>query len=373
MQIQKAVAVAVALPADNIQEINISLDELKSLADTAGISVEKEFIQRREKIVPATYIGRGKIEQIKNFIIDSNIKIVLFDKELSPTQISKLENIFNARIIDRTSLILEIFAQRAKTSEAKLQVELAQLIYQLPRLKQKKEIEFSQQAGVKGLKGPGEKRLELNRRTIQNRITILKKKLKKVKETRSIQRNNRKDFISIVLIGYTNSGKSSLLKTLTKEDVFIENKLFATLDPKTCRLTQLFNKKVVITDTVGFIKNLPHSLIESFKATLEEVRAADILINVVDVSKNNYKSDIESVYSVLKELKVDDKPIITALNKIDKIEKKHLLNQAMQIFPNPVLISATEKLNIDKFIEKINYVIDRNFFIQRSSEKMSVN
>ncbi|HOK40898.1 MAG TPA: GTPase HflX [bacterium] len=355
----KGAIVTLILPDDDINETNNSIEELKLLCDTAGLTIIETFIQKRDKIDPAFYIGKGKVLQINGLIKKNNIEYIIFEKDLSPTQLANLQDEFNIPVLDRTALILEIFRQRAKTNEAKLQVELAKLLYDLPHLKQKKTVTFSQQVGIKGLKGPGEKKLELDKRQIKRRILILKKKLARIKKIRQTQRINRKDFITISLIGYTNSGKSTLLKTLTKEDVFIEDKLFATLDPKSCRLTYFTDKKVIITDTVGFIRNLPHSLIEAFKATLEEVIHSNILINIVDISKKDFKKDIDAVYDVLKELNVNDKPIITVFNKIDKLEKNYLLNQIYS-YPNAVCISAIYRQNIDLLLEKIKEVIEKN-------------
>jgi GTPase len=356
---KKAILVSVFLSKDDKADKEISLEELKSLSTTFGLIPDKVFVQNRNKVQPATFIGSGKVTEIKNYILETQIEFVLFDNELSPAQLSNLEKILDARVIDRTSLIIEIFAQRAKTNEAKLQVELAQLNYELPRLK-RRWTHFSKQIGVIGVKGPGEKQIELDRRQILKRISVLKNKLKQVKKNRFIQKQNRKDFISLALIGYTNSGKSTLLKSITKGDVFIENKLFATLDAKTSRLTHLFKQNIMITDTVGFIKNLPHQLIDAFKSTLEEVVTADILINVVDISKDSYKRDIDAVYDVLKELKVKDKPIITVLNKIDKAPKKYLMKKAYKQHPNAVLISARNRLNLYSLITKIDDLV-QNF------------
>lgn len=356
MGILKSVFVSVILPSDNKSEKDISLEELQQLARTFGLKPDKIFIQNREKIQPAFFIGSGKVNEIYNYLVDNKIEYVLFDNELSPAQLSNLEKKLNAKIIDRTSLIIEIFAQRAKTNEAKLQVELAQLNYELPRLK-RRWTHFSKQIGVIGVKGPGEKQIELDRRQILKRISILKNKLKQVKKVRTTQRQNRNKFVSMALIGYTNSGKSTLLKALTKENVFVEDKLFATLDPKTSKLTHLYNKNVLLTDTVGFIKNLPHQLVDAFKSTLEEVRLADILINVVDVSKDSYQRDIEAVYAVLKELEVGDKPIITVLNKIDISGKKYLVKSALEKYPNSILISAQKRINLHSLITKIEDMI----------------
>lgn len=354
---KNTVLVSVILPDDDTIDKEISFNELSSLSNTFGLKPIKTFIQKRAKIHPATFIGGGKANEILKFLEDNEIEFVLFDNELSPAQLSNLEKIFKARVIDRTSLIIEIFAQRAKTNEAKLQVELAQLMYELPRLK-RRWTHFSKQIGVIGVKGPGEKQIELDRRQILKRISILKSKLKQVTKVRNTQRQNRKKFISVSLIGYTNSGKSTLLRELTKEKVFVEDKLFATLDPKTSKLTHLHDKNVLLTDTVGFIKNLPHLLIDAFKSTLEEVKTADILINVVDISKESYQRDIQSVYNVLKEIGVGDKPIITVLNKIDKTEKKYLVKSAYKKYPNSIIISAVKRYNLHNLITKIDEVIN---------------
>lgn len=315
------ILVAAALKSDlnnnliSENTINEQLDELEFLALTAGLHTIKRFIQNLEKPLTATYIGKGKLEEIAEFIANHEIEIVLFDDELSPTQLRNIEKAIKARVLDRTNLILDIFAQRARTSHAKTQVELAQYQYLLPRLT-RMWTHLERQRGGIGLRGPGETQIETDRRIILEKIAKLKKELIKIDKQLSIQRKNRGQLVRVALVGYTNVGKSTIMNLISKSDVFAEDKLFATLDT-TVRKVVFNNLPFLLSDTVGFIRKLPHKLVESFKSTLDETRESDIIIHVVDVSHSGFEDQINVVEDTLKELKIIDKPLLLVFNKID--------------------------------------------------------
>ncbi len=306
-------------------EDNTSLDELSLLTETAGGEVAARIEQKREKPDTAYYIGKGKIEEVQLLKEELNADIIIFNHELSPTQIRNLENLIDGKIIDRTALILDIFAKRALSREGKLQVELAQLNYLLPRLLGRGE-EFSRLGGGIGTRGPGETKLEIDRRRINKRISALRKEIKNIRKHRQIHRKGRKDkgYTLIALIGYTNAGKSTLLNTITGSDAFTEDKLFATLDPTTRQMPLNEGERILITDTVGFIQDLPPQLIDAFNATLEEVQEADLLIHVVDLSSPYFKKLSQSVYDTLSQLDILDKPQITVFNKIDQLSPQEM-------------------------------------------------
>jgi len=291
------------------------LDELEFLAETAGAIAEKRFVQRLQLPNPRTFVGTGKLEEIRVYIKEQDIDLVVFDDELSPSQLRNIEKELECRVLDRNILILDIFASRARTSHAKTQVELAQMQYMLPRLK-RLWTHLERQKGGIGLRGPGESQIETDRRIIQQRIALLKEKLKEIDKQMSIQRGNRGQLVRVALVGYTNVGKSTLMNLLSKSDVFAENKLFATLDT-TVRKVVIENLPFLLTDTVGFIRKLPHQLVESFKSTLDEVREADLLIHVVDISHVNFEDHMRVVNETLLELDNKDKPTILVFNKID--------------------------------------------------------
>ncbi|MDD4569655.1 MAG: GTPase HflX, partial [Tepidanaerobacteraceae bacterium] len=293
-----------------------SLEELKLLAETARVEAVGEAVQKRNKIDPAYYVGRGKAQEVATAVKSLDANAIICDDELSPVQIRNLENLTGVQIIDRTMLILDIFAQRAKTSEGKIQVELAQLQYMMPRLTGK-GIELSQEGGGIGTRGPGETKLETDRRHIRRRIHRLKRELEDIQRSRQVITKSRM-YPVISLVGYTNAGKSTLMNALTDADVKTGNRLFETLDTTTRGLILPDERKVLLSDTVGFIRKLPHHLVEAFKATLEEVREADMLIHVADSSNPVLEEEIATVNSVLKEIGADKKPIIIAINKIDK-------------------------------------------------------
>lgn len=308
-------------PAEQAKEY---LDELEFLAITAGAETKKQFTQKLEHPDPRTFVGKGKLNEIASFIKDHKIDIAIFDDDLSPSQIRNIEKVFAIKVMDRTNLILDIFARRARTATAKTQVELAQYKYLMPRLTGM-WTHLEKQAGGIGTRGPGETEIETDRRVIRDKLALLKEKLKTIDKQNQQQRKSRGNVVRVALVGYTNVGKSTIMNLLSKSDVFAENKLFATLDT-TVRKVVLDNIPFLLTDTVGFIRKLPHDLVESFKSTLDEVREADILIHVVDISHSNFEEQITVVSQTLIEIGAADKPTILAFNKIDAyrfIEKDH--------------------------------------------------
>lgn len=337
------------------------LEELKFLAETAGATTLKIFTQKLDHPDSRTFVGKGKLEEIKKYTSSKNISLVIFDDELTGSQISNIEKELNIPTIDRSDLILDIFASRAKTAQAKVQVELAQYQYILPRLKGMwKHLE--RQGGGIGSRGPGETEIETDRRIVKDKISLLRKRLSEIDKQSFTQRKERGEFIRVALVGYTNVGKSTIMNLLSKSDVFAENKLFATLDTTT-RKVVLGHTPFLLSDTVGFIRKLPHHLIESFKSTLDEVREADILIHVVDISHPGYEDQLAVVNKTLQELKSFEKPVITVFNKMDQYEKntfdqwlpseikQQLLSELKERWEehthgNCVFISATEKNNI---------------------------
>ncbi|MBK8552523.1 MAG: GTPase HflX [Ignavibacteria bacterium] len=344
-----------------------SLTELKFLAETAGAEVVGTFFQENDLYDSRYMIGKGKVEEIAEFVEANKIHLVIFENELAYTQLRNLENKIKCKIIDKSNLILDIFASNARSAQSKLQVELAQLEYSLPRLT-RQWTHLSKQFGGIGTKGPGETQIETDRRMIGNRISQLKEKLKKVAEQRKTQSGERKKFFRISLVGYTNVGKSTLLNTLTNANVYVENKLFATLDTSTKVLELLiaddgtvtkFPKKILISDTVGFIKNLPHKLIESFKSTLAEVVESDLLLHVIDVSNENFPEQMETVKDTLIEIGAENKTIVNVFNKVDMLDDSELIANLKSEFKDSVFISAEKGLNINSLMEKIKYELNK--------------
>ena len=333
---------------DSLWTVDDSLEELKQLADTAGATVIKKFIQKRPKPDPAFFIGRGKVQELALYAQQENIDLCIFDDELSPAQQRNIESVMGIRILDRTALILDIFAQRARTNEGKLQVELAQLQYTLPRI-MGKGLMLSRLGGGIGTRGPGETKLEVDRRRIRDRIAFIKEQIEKVKAVRSLHRSKRKknNVFEVSLVGYTNAGKSTLLNTLTNSDIYAKDQLFATLDPTTRQLTLPNKQEIIITDTVGFIQRLPHQLIAAFRSTLEVVTEADLLVHVIDVSHELYKEQAAAVHEVLKEIGAETKPVITVYNKIDKLPPDSKLADRLALEEDAVCISAAKKLNLE--------------------------
>lgn len=367
---EKAVVVSVIPQGVDEERVKENLDELEFLAETAGARSIRRFTQKVDKANSRTYVGTGKLEEIKSFIEEYQCDLVLFDDELSPSQLRNLDKELNCRILDRTNLILDIFAQRAKTAYAKTQVELAQYQYLLPRLT-RMWTHLERQRGGIGMRGPGESQIETDRRIILNKISLLKEQLKKIDRQMSSQRGNRGSLVRVALVGYTNAGKSTLMNLLSKSDVFAENKLFATLDT-TVRKVVIENVPFLLSDTVGFIRKLPTQLIESFKSTLDEVRESDILLHVVDISHPDFEEQIRAVNETLMDIGAKDKPIFMVFNKIDAYKYKALseydfesekpeniplerLEKMWVAKENSacIFISAKEKTNIDKLRKDI--------------------
>ena len=359
---EKALLVGVINQTQAEQEIQENLDELAFLAETAGAVAIKRFIQKLPHADSRTYVGKGKLEEIKNYITTHETDVIIVDDELNGSQITNIEKALDVKVIDRSDLILDIFASRAKTARAKAQVELAQYQYILPRLRGMwKHLE--RLGGGIGTRGPGESEIETDRRIVRDKISLLKKRLHQIEKQSFIQRKERGEFIRVSLVGYTNVGKSTIMNLLSKSDVFAENKLFATLDTTT-RKVVFENTPFLLSDTVGFIRKLPHHLIESFKSTLDEVREADVLIHVVDISHPKYEEQMNTVNKTLQELNAFNKPTLTVFNKIDLYEvqtfdewldddtKKQMLKDLEQRWQtatnnNAVFISATERKNVD--------------------------
>lgn len=312
---ERAILVGLITPGETDAESRELLDELAFLVDTAGGLVEKRFTQKMLRPERATFVGTGKLDEIAAYVKSEEIDLVVFDDELSPSQLRNIEKVLEVKILDRSSLILDIFAGRAQTAQAKTQVELAQLQYMLPRLT-RLWTHLERQKGGIGMRGPGETQIETDRRIILTKISLLKERLQNIDKQNETQRKNRGELIRVALVGYTNVGKSTILNMLSKSEVFAENKLFATLDT-TVRKVVIENLPFLLSDTVGFIRKLPHHLVECFKSTLDEVREADILIHVVDISHPNFEDQIITVNETLKELGARDKPTIMVFNKID--------------------------------------------------------
>ena len=365
---EKAVLVGVITQNQQEDKAREYLDELAFLAETAGASPEKLFFQRLEYPNPKTFVGPGKLIEIKNYVIENEIGVVIFDDELSPKQLRNIEAELQVLILDRTSLILDIFAKRAQTANAKTQVELAQCQYMLPRLT-RLWTHLERQKGGIGMRGPGETQIETDRRIILTKITLLKQNLKDIDQQMATQRKNRGKMVRVALVGYTNVGKSTLMNLISKSDIFAENKLFATLDT-TVRKVIIDNLPFLLSDTVGFIRKLPHHLVQSFKSTLDEVREADSLLHVVDVSHSNFEEQLEVVNQTLKEIDPIEKPMILIFNKIDAfdytpkeeddlapVKRENIsLDELKKTWmakmnDNCIFISAREKTNIDSLKE----------------------
>ncbi len=373
---EKAIIVGIHDKSSNvtINQVEEYLDELDFLAETAGANVIKSFVQSLDYPNPRTFIGSGKLMEVKQFIEDNQIDLVIFDDELSPTQLRNIERELKIKVLDRTNLILDIFAKRAQSSHAKTQVELAQCQYMLPRLT-RMWTHLERQRGGIGLRGPGETEIETDRRIIRDKITRLKSQLKKIDKQMATQRKNRGKLVRVALVGYTNVGKSTMMNSLSKSDVFAENKLFATLDT-TVRKMVVRNIPFLIADTVGFIRKLPHHLVESFKSTLDEVREADIVVHVVDISHPNFEDHISVVNETLAEILDTPKTTLLVFNKIDaftyvkkedddltpKTKKNYSMDDFKQMWMNKgnmktVFISAKDKTNIEEFKEVLYDIV----------------
>lgn len=371
IEYEKAVLIGVINQTQDETKVNEYLDELEFLTYTAGGEVKKRFVQRVDVPNPKTYIGSGKMEEVEHYVKEHEIGSVIFDDELSPAQQNNIEKILRCKILDRTGLILDIFAQRAKTSYARTQVELAQYEYLLPRLTGLWTHLERQRGGI-GMRGPGETEIETDRRIVRDRIALLKKKLAKIDRQMETQRGNRGALVRVALVGYTNVGKSTLMNVISKSDVFAENKLFATLDT-TVRKVVIGNLPFLLSDTVGFIRKLPTQLVESFKSTLDEVKEADLLLHVVDISHPNFEEHIDSVNQILAEIDSVDKETIMVFNKIDQyrpepIDEDDLVTERTsahftleewkntwfnKIGDRALFISALNKENLDEFRKRV--------------------
>lgn len=368
---ETAILVSVITPSVSDQMAEDYLTELEFLVQTAGAETVKVFTQKLQKPEHATFVGTGKLEEIREYAEAEEVDMIIFDDELTPSQLRNIERELKRKILDRSSLILDIFASHAQTAQAKTQVELAQLQYLYPRLT-RMWTHLERQRGGIGMRGPGESQIETDRRIILDKISLLKEKLKTIDKQNATQRKNRGDMIRVALVGYTNVGKSTILNMISKAEVYIENKLFATLDT-TVRKVVIENLPFLLSDTVGFIRKLPHHLVESFKSTLDEVREADVLIHVVDISHPNFEDHIIAVNETLKDINALDKPTITVFNKIDafkpavevdedgeeiKVTLDDFRNSWMAKNSDPaIFLSATNKTNIEEFKEKLYEVI----------------
>jgi GTPase len=351
---ERAVLVGLEQAGVSKWDLQDSLDELRELANSAGAEVVETVTQKLQRPTAPYYIGKGKAESIKDVVQDRHVTSVIFDDELSPAQGRNLENLFARKVLDRTQLILDIFAQRARSREGRLQIELAQLQYLLPRLTRMWH-HLSRQTGGIGTRGPGETQLEVDRRRVQERIARLERELESVRKTRAVQREGRKrhQWPVASVVGYTNAGKSTLLNLLTGADVIAENRLFATLDPTTRSFTLPNKQRVLLTDTVGFLRKLPHTLIESFKATLEEVHEADLLIHVVDLAHVRVDEQMEAVDNVVKELDAFGKQTLIVFNKIDKLENRESIDVYLGRFPGSVAISAKTGEGVGSLVQTL--------------------
>jgi GTP-binding protein HflX len=359
-------ALLVALNTRNIDSeiVNEHLLELEELALTAGAETIMKIVQSKYSPDPAFYIGKGKAEELVNLVEAHDIEVVIFDDDLSPVQLRNLEKLVNKKIVDRSGLILHIFATRAKTKEAKTQVELAQLEYMLPRLT-RQWTHLSKQYGGIRTKGPGETQIETDRRIIRNRISHLKENLKKIESQRNTQRQGREDFLRVCFVGYTNVGKSTLFNRLTEANVLAEDKLFATLDSTTRILNEDRNRNILLSDTVGFIRKLPPNLIASFKSTLNEVRDADVILHIVDISDPYFEDHINVVEETLRELGSDKKTILKVFNKVDLLKDKQRIGFILNSYENSTIISAEKGINITALINKLIDLSEGNFVEER--------
>lgn len=363
---ERCILVGVSTRAVSRQETEEYLDELALLADTAGAEVVARIIQDRDRIDPATFIGKGKVEELRALVLSQKIPLVIFDDDLSAVQVRNLENELQCKVLDRSALILDIFANRAKTNEAKTQVELAQLQYLLPRLT-RQWTHLSKQYGGIGTKGPGETQIETDRRLIKTRISHLKEKLERIAKQRVTQRKGRSKHTRAALVGYTNVGKSTLLNLLSGSDVFVENRLFATLDPTTRLVPLAPGVQMLMTDTVGFIRKLPPHLVASFKSTLEEITEADMLLHVVDISSKHFEDQIQVVRQTLEELGAHEKPTLMVFNKIDRLPDRGLLHEVARQHPHCVFISATRGINITGLKDAVRTLLEREFVEEQVS------
>lgn len=361
---ERAILIALSTGNYSRDQVEEHLDELELLTDTAGAETVFKILQDRNNPDPAYFIGKGKAEEIAQLIDLNDIQIAIFDDDLNSTQVRNLEKLFERKVLDRSGLILDIFASHAKTREAKTQVELAQLQYMLPRLT-RAWTHLSKQYGGIGTKGPGETQIETDRRMIRTRISKLKENLIKIEAQQTTKSSSRKNHINATLVGYTNAGKSTLLNRLTNAGVLAEDKLFATLDSTTRSFELEKNKKILLSDTVGFIRKLPHHLVASFKSTLKVVRDADVILHVIDASHEFYEDHIKVVEETLKELNSNDKPQLKIFNKIDLFSDRFKLESLSNHYPDSLLISAERGIGISKLRDSLINIYEKNFVTNR--------
>ena len=357
---ETAIIVGVITPQESRWEVRDHLNELEHLARTAGADVTDRVTQSLNSPDPATFVGAGKVQEIKRLVKTRDSDLVIFDDELAPVQVKNIEQEIDCKLLDRTGLILDIFASRAQTRAAKTQVELAQLDYLRSRLT-RRWTHLSRQEGGIGTTGPGEKQIEMDRRMIDKRMAKLRDKLEKIDRQRTTQRKGRRGYTTVSLVGYTNAGKSTLLNALADEELLAEDRLFATLDATTRTVQLDSNKEVLMSDTVGFIRKLPHRLIESFKSTLDEVRESDVLIHVVDVTHRNYEEQMQVVSETLGDLDARDKPTLVAFNKIDALEDRTLLRRLRRDHPDAVFVSALRGIGLETLKEDLLALIEQDY------------
>lgn len=374
IKMEKTILVSVRTGNVSKAEVEEHMNELEMLASTAGAYTVIKMVQDRARVEPAYFIGKGKAEELAELVELNDIDLVIFDEDLTSTQVRNLERLVNKKIVDRSALILDIFASHAKTKQAKTQVELAQLQYLLPRLT-RAWTHLSKQHGGIGTKGPGETQIETDRRIVRTRISKLKESLKKIDSTGKTKSLKRKDFLNATLVGYTNAGKSTLINLLTSADVYVEDKLFATLDSTTRAYDLDKNKSIMISDTVGFIRKLPHHLVESFKSTLNVVRDADIILHVIDISNDYFEDHIKVVEETLKELGCDTKKQVKIFNKVDMLEDRNRLEYVSNNFKDSITISAKKGMNINVLKEKLISIYEESYrehtlFLQHHESKI---
>jgi len=354
---EKAITIAVMRKGGDRAELKENLEELNLLAETANVDVIHTTWQELAAVNRATMLGKGKVEELKQYIEDNKINVIIFDDDLTPMQVRNLEKEWNIKVMDRSGIILSIFAKRAKTSESITQVELAQMQYMLPRLT-RMWTHLSKQFGGVGTKGPGETQIETDRRIVRQRIDLLKDKLKKIDHQNEQKRKSREDVIKFALVGYTNAGKSTLMKAITNSDVYIKDELFATLDTTVRGFDLPSGTRAILSDTVGFIRKLPTHLVASFRSTLAEAKLSDFILHVVDVSSPNYINQVAAVEQTLEQLNIDTAGALLVFNKIDAVEDYEIIQHLKGEYPNSVFISAKKGFNIEELLNKLQAMYD---------------